>query len=140
VLGRAHTGIFTSLTREGRPISLPVWFVTRDRSVWLSTPAKAKKVARVRRNPVSAFLVESGRRWAELAAVHLSCRAEVIGDPDVVAWVDGAKEDKYRAFRTAHAAMPTGTRAYYEADRVAIRLDVTGKILSWDNARIETAD
>ncbi|HWE70081.1 MAG TPA: hypothetical protein VG205_06945 [Acidimicrobiales bacterium] len=35
--------------------------------------------------------------------------------------------------------MTAGTRGYYESSRVAIRLDPVGKILSWDNARIEAS-
>jgi general stress protein 26 len=134
----AHTGIFCSVKRDGYPVSLPVWFVTRERQIYLSTPASAKKALRVRNNPATSFLVESGEYWRELSAVHLSCSAEVIDDGEVVTWVDEQKSEKYRQFRTAHTAMSTGTRGYYEGQRVAIRLIPNGKILSWDNSRLET--
>ncbi|HEX3842148.1 MAG TPA: pyridoxamine 5'-phosphate oxidase family protein [Acidimicrobiales bacterium] len=138
-MGAAHTGIFTSLTRSDQPVTLPVWFIAADRVVYFSTPASAKKVARVRNNGAASFLVESGQQWSQLTAVHLSCRAVVIDDPALVAWVDQEKEVKYRSFRTAHQEMTAGTRGYYESSRVAIRLDPIGKILSWDNARIDTS-
>ncbi|HWE70080.1 MAG TPA: hypothetical protein VG205_06940, partial [Acidimicrobiales bacterium] len=62
VVGAAHTGIFTSMTRSGQPVTLPVWFIAADRVVYFSTPASAKKVARVQttapprfwRRPVSS--------------------------------------------------------------------------------------
>src|SRR5690606_22581477 len=72
VLAHAHTGILTSLRRDGRPITLPVWFAVLERRIYVSGPATAKRHARVRRDPRVAFLVESGERWAELRAVHVS--------------------------------------------------------------------
>ena len=44
----AHTGILTSLRRDGVPIALPVWFVVIDEHVYVSGPAQRKKFARVR--------------------------------------------------------------------------------------------
>jgi hypothetical protein len=43
------------MRRDGTPISLPLWFVVEDRKIWLSTPPGAKKVARVRKEPKSAY-------------------------------------------------------------------------------------
>jgi hypothetical protein len=135
VIAQTHTGIFTTLRRDGTPISLPVWFVVEDQVIWLSTPLSSKKVTRVRNNPQSSFLVESGRRWAELLAVHMSCVASIV-EGDRTAWVDAEKAKKYEADRTERSALPSTTRGYYEADRVAIRLDPSDRVLSWDNSRI----
>ena len=59
VLAHAHTGILTSLRRDGRPITLPVWFAVLDRRIYVSGPATAKRHARVRRDPRVAFLVDT---------------------------------------------------------------------------------
>jgi Pyridoxamine 5'-phosphate oxidase len=136
VVCAAHTGIFTSLRRDGTPIALPVWFVVVDRVVWLSTPASSKKVARVRRNPRTSFLVESGMRWAELKAVHLTCSATVV-EGESVNRVDTEKGRKYASHQSARSKMPDRTRDYYSASRVAIRLDPDERILSWDNSRLD---
>ena len=74
-LTAAHTGIFTSLRSDGVPISVPVWFVADEGKIYLFAPAGTKKIVRVRNDPRVAFLVESGERWAELKAVHLTGRA-----------------------------------------------------------------
>lgn len=66
-LGAAHTGILTTLRRDGMPIALPVWFVVDDCTVAMMTPAGTKKIARVRRDPRASFLVESGKRWVDCA-------------------------------------------------------------------------
>ena len=44
----AHTGVLTSLRRDGAPVSLPVWFVALDRRIYVSGPARTKKFARIR--------------------------------------------------------------------------------------------
>ena len=43
-LATARTGIFTTLRADGWPVSLPVWFATVDRRIYLRTPAGTKKL------------------------------------------------------------------------------------------------
>src|SRR5437764_9139348 len=112
VLARAHTGIFVSLRRDGVPVALPVWFVALDQHIYVTTPARTKKLVRVRHDPRVAFLVESGERWAELSAVHLTGTARVVTDTDMVERVAAALDAKYRTFRTERTSMPASTRAY----------------------------
>ena len=68
VLEAAHTGIFTTLRRDGMPIALPVWFVAIDRTICLAAPSRTKKVARLRHDARASFLVESGER---LSLIHI---------------------------------------------------------------------
>ena len=133
-LDRAHTGILTTLRSDGSPVALPVWFVTLDRTICIGAPAGTKKIMRVRRDPRASFLVEQGERWAELQAVHVSGRIEIVSDEDVVTRVTWALDEKYQEFRTASAAMPEATRKHY-AQRTILRLHPEGRILSWDNRR-----
>ena len=136
VVEASHTGVFTSLRRDGMPIALPIWFVVLERRVYVSGPASAKRVARVRRDPRVSFLVESGERWAELRAVHLTGRARIVTEPELLARVAGALDAKYRAFRTPRPAMPAATRAHYETALATIEITPDEPILSWDNARL----
>jgi PPOX class probable F420-dependent enzyme len=131
----AHTGILTTLRRNGMPIALPVWFVVDDRTVAMMTPAGTKKIARVRHDPRASFLVESGERWVELRAVHLTGRVEIVGDVTAKSRIEAAVNDKYAAFRPPVASLPAATQAYY-ASQVFLRFVPDGRILTWDNARI----
>src|SRR5258708_18358 len=135
VLGRAHTGILPTLRADGAPVTLPVWFVVLDQTICFRTPSRAKKVARIRRDPRASFLVESGQRWAELRAVHLSGRVELIDDDAAKARVDAAIDEKYAPFRTASADMPAATRDHYAAWSF-FRLVPGPRLLTWDNSRI----
>jgi PPOX class probable F420-dependent enzyme len=136
VLAAAHTGIFTSLRADGVPISLPVWFVAIDERVYLAAPNHTRKVARVRRDPRVAFLVESGQRWAELRGVHLTGRARLVGESGLAQRVYDALHAKYRAYRTERSAMPDATRRYYETEATVIEITPDARMLTWDNARV----
>lgn len=130
-----HTGILTTLRADGAPVTLPVWFVAIDRTICVGAPPQTKKVARVRRDPRASFLVESGVRWAELRAVHVSGRIEIVEDPLQIDEIGRALDAKYAAFRTPAAAMPAATTVHYAA-RTILRLVPDGRLLSWDNARL----
>jgi hypothetical protein len=138
-LASAHTGILTTLRRDGWPVTLPVWFVALDRAVCFAAPSRTRKVARLQHDDRAAFLVETGERWAELRAVHLQGHVEVIKDEPQIAHIDAALTDKYAAFRTERAAMPEATQQHY-AGRTFFRLRPEGKVLSWDNRRLLEGD
>jgi hypothetical protein len=132
---KAHTGIFTTLRADGWPISLPVWFVAMDRTICIGAPVRTKKISRVANDPRASFLVESGERWSELLAVHLTGRVEVIGDDRSRESVRNLLDAKYASSRTATSAMPETTSDHY-ASMAYLRFIPDDRILSWDNQRI----
>jgi PPOX class probable F420-dependent enzyme len=136
VLAGAHTGILSTLRRDGMPIALPVWFVALDRRIFVSGPAHTKKFARLRHDPRVSFLVESGTRWSELRGVHMTGRAAVVDEAELLDEISVAMQAKYGAFRTPRAAMPDETRARYETAATTIEILAEERILSWDNARL----
>jgi PPOX class probable F420-dependent enzyme len=136
VIEGSHTGILTTLRADGSPVTLPMWFVVINRTLCFSTFPRTKKVARLTRDPRAAFLVESGEKWAELCAVHLSGHLEPVTDEPTMARIDAAMDEKYRAFRTSRAAMPAATQEYYATKRF-YRLVPEHRMLTWDNSRLE---
>jgi PPOX class probable F420-dependent enzyme len=135
-LGRAHTGILTTLRADGVPIALPVWFVVFDEKVYVRAPGHTKKLRRVRHDPRVSFLVESGERWAELRAVHLTGRARIVDDPELAERVATALDEKYGAYRSDHSEMPAATQTYYENPPEVIEIVPDDRMLTWDNARL----
>lgn len=131
-LADGHTGIFTTLRRDGYPIALPVWFAVVDEAIYMST--RGKKLDRVRHDPRCSFLVEDGMRWAELRAVHVTGEATVLDElDDVVAErVRAELQRKYAPFRTSMSAMPSATRSEYSSGSM-VRMVPHSRVLSWDN-------
>jgi PPOX class probable F420-dependent enzyme len=135
-LEKGHTGILTSLRRDGWPISLPVWYVALDRKIYVRGPAQTKKYGRMRRDPRVAFLVETGLKWKELSAVHLTGRARSVTDATELERVNEAIDAKYAAFRTERSKMPGATAAHYQQATAVVCIEPEGKLLTWDNARL----
>lgn len=132
----AHTGIMTTLRRDGVPIALPIWFVCLDRTIYVRTIGK--KLQRIERDPRASFLVESGERWAELKAVHLTGRVEVVDlDPELGARFRNEMDRKYASARTAGADMPKATAEHYTtAIGGVVRFTPDARVLNWDNAKL----
>jgi hypothetical protein len=135
MVAAAHSGVLTTLRRDGRPVPLPVWHVVADGAVFLKTPARSKKLTRIAHDPRGSLLVESGIAWAELSAVVLPVRASVVSDPDEATTRLAAIDDKYAAFSLAPEDLPRAVAAAYTDMRV-VRLDPDGPFLSWDNAAL----
>ena len=136
----SHTGILTTLRRDGMPISLPVWFVALDRRVYVSGPAHTKKFARLRHDSRVAFLVERGTAWAQLVGVHLTGTAREVDDPALLARVHEALDAKYSAFRSDRTVMPARTAEYYDTATTTIEIEPDARMLTWDNARLVADD
>lgn len=132
----AHTGILTTLRRDGSPVALPLWFVCLDRQIYFTT--RGRKLERIRHDSRASFLVESGEKWSELKAVHISGVAEVVElSPDLAQRYHEESGRKYTGFRTEMAEMPQGTAEHYRKTMGGvIRFTPTGKILNWDNAKL----
>ncbi|BCO35170.1 pyridoxamine 5'-phosphate oxidase [Mycobacterium heckeshornense] len=137
VVAGSHTGILTTLRRDGMPIALPVWFVVDDHTIALMTPAGTKKIARVRHDPRASFLVESGERWAELRGVHFTGRVDIVDDAAATARINDALSAKYAAFRPRLDTLPAATQSYY-AKQIFLRFVPDSRILTWDNSRLAT--
>jgi hypothetical protein len=135
-LAAAHTGILTTLRRDGRPVSLPVWFVALDRHVYVRTPARTHKVGHVAHDPRATVLVERGERWAELCAVMLHADVALLhGGPERDS-VESTLNDKYAGFRTEDAQLPDATRAHYAVESAVLKLTPVGRLVTWDNSKL----
>jgi nitroimidazol reductase NimA-like FMN-containing flavoprotein (pyridoxamine 5'-phosphate oxidase superfamily) len=134
-IARSHTGVLTTLRRDGVPISLPLWFASFDRGVYFVTPIRSKKVGRVRHDSRACFLVESGEAWRELSAVVMTGTVALVEAEDVQARVRQEMDRKYAAFRPNLEKAPEATRKHYGGGSATLCF-TPGKAISWDNSRI----
>jgi PPOX class probable F420-dependent enzyme len=135
MLAEAHTGILTTLRRDGRPVALPVWHVVDSGAIHVRTPAASKKMRRVANDPRGSFLVESGLAWAELTSVTVPVDINVITDDDEAARIAAAIDAKYAAHRAPTEKLPAAVRSAYGDMRV-LRMVPVGRFLSWNNAAL----
>ena len=130
-LADAPVGVFTTLRRDGMPMSFPVWFAVVDRTVCISTRPGQKKVARLRHDPRASFVAEAGTLAVDLKGVHLTGRVAFVEDPAEIERIADALEEKYLDLRTPEEKLP---EAYQRRNtgRVLLRLVPDPKVLSWD--------
>jgi nitroimidazol reductase NimA-like FMN-containing flavoprotein (pyridoxamine 5'-phosphate oxidase superfamily) len=130
-----HTGILTTLRRDGVPIAMPLWYAVLDRRIYVQT--RGRKLQRIRHDPRASFLVETGEHWADLAAVHLTGTCEVVDiDDDLSARFRAEIDRKYAAFRSP-SSMPADTAAYYaRALTGVVRFTPDERMLNWANRKL----
>jgi PPOX class probable F420-dependent enzyme len=133
-LAASHTGILSTLHRDGSPALTPMWFIVHYGDVYVRTLARSRKAEHIRRDPRVSFLVERGMGWAELKAMVLRGTMAAEQDSAVVSAVDAAFDAKYAAFLMPEST-PAATRAHYAAERVHLKLTVTQR-RTWDNAKL----
>lgn len=131
----AHTGVFTTLRSDGVPVSLPVWFVVDRRRIYMQTPEKSKKIARVNRDPRASFVVESGLAWTELKAVSLTGTAEAIADEAQASRVLDLLSTKYADDGIPKTSVPEATKTHYSGPAI-ICFEPDERLLTWDNAKL----
>jgi PPOX class probable F420-dependent enzyme len=140
-LGAAHTGILTTLRRDGRPVSVPVWFAAVDHLIYVRTPAKTRKVEHVRHDPRATFLVERGEKWIELCAVMVHADVEVVEPGEEYDRAYAAITEKYDGFGAVSKALggkrlPDATKQHYGGHAAVLRLTPVGDLVTWDNSKI----
>jgi hypothetical protein len=131
-IARAHTSMYTTLRRDGRPITLPVWHAVIDRAIFVGTPTATKKLARVGNDPRGYLLVETGKAWIELSAVTAAVTATIVEDAELALRAAAAIDEKYRAFQAPMDRLPAAVRERY-AERTMLRLVPDGPLRSWNN-------
>lgn len=136
----AHTGIVTTLRRDGFPIALPLWFAAIDRRIYLST--RGKKLLRLRNDPRASFLVESGERWVDLKAVHFTCEARFLDEheTELIGQVRAELDRKYAGFGLPSTGVSKETKDHYRNAALGlVELTPVGRVLTWDNSLLGLA-
>lgn len=128
----AHTGIMTTLRRDGMPIAMPLWFAAVDRTIFVNT--RGKKLRRIANDPRTSFLVESGEKWSELKAVHFTGVSEIVEPDDgLLTRIAAEMSRKYDHYRTDPHDMPEQVAAAYGAGMSWLRFTPHERVLSWNN-------
>ena len=127
----------STIDHDGGPHVTPMMMGLTDSHLLFSLTGK-QKVRNLERDPRASFLVESGERWADLKAVHLTGRAEVVDlDTELGARFRDEMDRKYASARTAGSDMPKATAEHYTtAIGGIVRFTPDARVLNWDNAKL----
>jgi hypothetical protein len=88
------------------PHATPLWFVWHGGALWLTSLARSRRWADLRRDPRISVVIDTGTDYAELRGVELCGRVEVVGEVprtgEPVPELEGPEQafaDKYSAGR-----------------------------------------
>ncbi len=84
-----------TIGRNGWPHVMPLWYVLRDRAIWVWTYAASQKVRNLERDPRATLLVEAGEAYEELRGAMFETEAVIERDTDLVAALGFAIYERY---------------------------------------------
>jgi PPOX class probable F420-dependent enzyme len=130
-----RVAVVSSLGPRGWPHSMPLWFVPRDREVWVWTYAKSQKVRNLERDPRATVLVETGDGYGELRGAMIESEAVIHRDFETVL---GFAEELTVRYAEGISAVDGDARAALEAQapkRVAISFPAL-RTATWDHRKL----
>lgn len=132
----ARTMILCSLTKDGFPHPMPMWFgLEDDGAVVMTTFAKSQKVRNLERDPRVSLLIEDGEEYAKLRGVVMYGKAELTRDLEAVLDTLGRVAARNRNAPGVDTTVMRDSLRRTAAKRVAIRVRPE-RIVSWDHAKL----
>ena len=132
----ARTMILCSLTKDGFPHPMPMWFgLEDDGAVVMTSFMKSQKVRNLERNPRVSLLIEDGEEYAKLRGVVMYGKAELLRDPEAVLDSLGRVMARNSNAPGVAPAVMRETLRRTAAKRVAIRVRPERSV-SWDHAKL----
>ena len=117
---------------DGTPHVVPLSYVVLDGQLTFWTDPRSRKVANVRRDPRLSCLVEAGEQFAELRAVQLNGRGELVVDDA------GSERVGLALFERAHGHLTAELRDAVAAlvrERIAVVLH-PDRVVTWDHRKL----
>ena len=135
-LERQKTLIIVSNGRDGHPHPMPMWFHTDEAGcLYCTTFRKAQKVLNWQRDPKASLLVESGDEYADLKAVLIYARAEIVDDFEAVCDALVKISTKGRRVTPEQTEAVRAQVAGNAAKRVLLKF-IPERYVSWDHSKL----
>jgi PPOX class probable F420-dependent enzyme len=127
-IDHSRTATMATLSADGKPHLIAMWYAVVDGEIWFETKAKSQKAVNLRRDPTITVMIEDGKTYDTLRGVSIDGRAEIVdSDPDLLLRVGisvwerytGPYTDEMKPFvdqmmnnRIAVRVVPTRTRSW----------------------------
>ncbi|MEU1427656.1 PPOX class F420-dependent oxidoreductase [Nocardia sp. NPDC005746] len=131
-LERSRVATMATLSAEGRPHLVAMWYALIDGEIWFETKAKAQKTVNLRRDPRITVMVEAGDTYDQLRGISIEGRAEVVDDPEALFKVGISVWERYTG-PYSEEMKPFVEQMLHK--RVAVRV-VPERTRSWDHRKL----
>lgn len=132
-IDHSRTATMATLSADGRPHLIAMWYAVVDGDIWIETKAKSQKAVNLRRDPRLTLMIEDGDTYDTLRGVSIDGHAEIVdSDPDVLLRVGISVWERYTGPYT------DDMRPFVDQmmnNRIAVRL-VPTRTRSWDHRKL----
>ena len=132
-IDRSRTATMATLSAEGTPHLVAMWYAVVDGDIWIETKAKSQKAVNLRRDPRLVLMIEDGKTYDTLRGVSIDGHAEIVDDdPDLLLRVGISVWERYTGPYTDEV------KPFVEQmmnNRIAVRL-VPSRTRSWDHRKL----
>jgi PPOX class probable F420-dependent enzyme len=135
-IDHSRTATMATLSADGRPHLVAMWYAVLDGEIWFETKAKSQKAVNLRRNPTITVMIEDGQTYNTLRGVSIDGHAEIVDDPETNLRVGISVWERYTGPYTDEM------RPFVDQmmnNRISVRV-VPGRIRSWDHRKLGMPD
>ena len=132
-LEEQRTMSVATISADGRPHVVAMWYAFVDGALCFWTFAKSQKIVNLRRDNRITCLVEDGDVYANLRGVELVARAHISDDEDEVIKFGVIESARYQNVPVNDAMMAAVKKMANK--RVVVRLEIE-RVASWDHRKL----
>jgi PPOX class probable F420-dependent enzyme len=132
---RSRTATVATVSADGIPHLVAMWYAVVDGEVWFETKAKSQKAVNLRRNPTITVMIDDGRTYDTLRGVSIEGRGEIVEDPGNLLRLGISVWERYTGPYTDEM------RPFVDQmlkNRIAVRV-VPTRVRSWDHRKLGMA-
>ena len=132
---RSRTATVATVSADGIPHLVAMWYAVVDGEVWFETKAKSQKAVNLRRNPTITVMIDDGQTYDTLRGVSMEGRGEIVDDPEMLLRLGIGVWERYTGPYTDEM------RPFVDQmlkNRIAVRV-VPTRVRSWDHRKLGMA-
>lgn len=129
---KSRTATMATLSADGMPHLIAMWFAIVDGEIWFETKAKSQKAVNLRRDPTITVMIEDGLSYDTLRGVSIDGQAEIYDDPETSLRVGISVWERYTGPYTDEM------RPFVDQmmnNRICVRV-VPSRTRSWDHRKL----
>jgi PPOX class probable F420-dependent enzyme len=132
-IDHSRTASMATLSSDGRPHLVAMWYAVLDGEIWFETKAKSQKAVNLRRDPTVTVMIEDGDAYDTLRGVSIDGRAEIVtADPELLLRVGISVWERYTGPYTDEMKPFVDQMMN---NRIAVRV-VPTRLRSWDHRKL----
>ncbi|EME23280.1 PPOX class F420-dependent oxidoreductase [Rhodococcus qingshengii] len=129
---KSRTATMATLSADGMPHLIAMWFAIVDGEIWFETKTKSQKAVNLRRDARMSVLIEDGQTYDTLRGVSMEGTGVIVEDPEALFAVGISVWERYTGPYTDDLRPAVDAMLH---KRVAVRF-VPDRTRSWDHRKL----